>query len=70
MQPQQEIMDLVLERDQARDLLTMDCQGIEIILMANTFEAGEGGVVRFFPEDLLRLQISARLDFEISMDPG
>lgn len=70
MQPQQEIMDLVLERDQARDLLTMDCQGIEIILVSNTFEAGEGGVVRFFPEDLLRMQVSARLDFEISMDPG
>jgi hypothetical protein len=69
LEPTQTIMDLVLTREKAIELLTLDCQGIELVLTLATPEAQADNVVRFFPEDLMDIKVSARVDFAITIEP-
>ena len=63
------IMDLILTRDRATELLSLDCQGIEIALTLGTPDAQNGSSVRFFPDDEFELKLSARISCGISLEP-
>jgi hypothetical protein len=65
----QTVMDLVLSQDQAAELLSMDCQGIEVALSLGTPDAQNESSVRFFPEDEIELKLSARVSCAISLTP-
>ena len=69
MKRTQTIMDIVLTRDQATELLSLDCEGIEIALTLGTPDAQNGSSVRFFPEDEFELKLSARVSCAITLEP-
>jgi hypothetical protein len=68
MKRTQTIMDIVLTRDQATELLSLDCEGIEIALTLGTPDAQNGSSVRFFPEDEFELKLSARVSCAITLE--
>lgn len=69
IQRKQTIMDLILTRDQATELLSLDCQGIELAITLGTPDAQNGSSVRFFPDDEFELKLSARVSCAISLEP-
>ena len=69
MKRTQTIMDIVLTHDQATELLSLDCEGIEIALTLGTPDAQNGSSVRFFPEDEFELKLSARVSCAITLEP-
>jgi len=62
-------MDLILTREQALELLSMDCQGVEIALTLATQGAQDDAQVRFFFEDEFDLKLSARVECAITLEP-
>lgn len=69
VQSTQTIMDLILTREQALELLSMDCQAVEIAFTLATQGAQDDAQVRFFFEDEFDLKLSARVECAITLEP-
>lgn len=63
-----EITDVTLSRDQVRDLLDGDVKKIILKGRANTNQAQNQELVRFYPEYTLGLKLSAKIDTDISIN--
>lgn len=66
LSPTRKITDVSLSREQVRDLLDGDVQRVILRGRANTNQASNEELVRFYPEYTLGLKLSAKVDTDIN----
>lgn len=66
LSPTRKITDVVLSRDQVQELLDGDVQKVILRGRANTNQAANQELVRFYPEYNLGLKLSAKVDTDIN----
>lgn len=69
IEPTEAIVDFVLERDLALELLGMHCTGVVLSVDVATTSAALGQEVRVFSQDAISLRLAAMLQTEIDPNP-
>ena len=69
IEPTEAIVDFVLERDLALELLGMQCTGVVLNVDVATTSAETGQEVRVFSQDAIALRLAAMLQTEIDPNP-
>jgi hypothetical protein len=67
--PHAQTVDVVLDRNRALELMNRNCQSVVIRAHISTDAAMAGQDVRFYAEDQLRLDLGAKIDFNIQWGP-
>jgi hypothetical protein len=67
--PHAQTVDVVLDRNRALELMNRNCQSVVIRAHISTDDAMSGQDVRFYAEDQLRLDLGAKIDFNIQWGP-
>jgi hypothetical protein len=66
--PTRKITDVVISREKLQFLIDNDVKKAILTSRANTNQAANGEVVRFYPEYNVRLKVSAKLDLDININ--
>jgi hypothetical protein len=66
--PTRKITDVVISREQLKFLIDNDVKKAILTSRANTNQASNGEIVRFYPEYNVRLKVSAKLDLDININ--
>lgn len=69
VEPTEAIVDLVLERDMALELLGMECAGVVLHLNVATASAATGQEVRVRSQNALSLRLAAMVQTQIDLNP-
>lgn len=67
--PTLSMVDLVLERALALELMEMDCTGAVVTFDLSTSQAQSGQEVRMFSQDVLSLKLAAKVECQIDANP-
>lgn len=68
-QPTEAIVDFVLERDLALELLSMECTGVVLAVDVSTTSAAAGQEVRVRAQDAISLRLAAMVQTQIDPNP-
>lgn len=64
----EQIIDVVLSREQGEELMNLNCEGFLLTIALNTAEVSAGQNVRFYADDLLQIGISAKVDCSLDLN--